>query len=92
MPLYNSLRSKKIISRVTPTSFWENFRRSFLSTETYYIQAPNLNEQIALFSLPPLPNLVDSQSNRRLIFYLKHIDYDLSFPFSGFFHSVFRFY
>lgn len=86
------LRVEKVVFRVTSTSLLETFPRAYLSVETHYIQAPNFNERIALFSFPPPPDLVDAQSERRLIFYLKHIDYDLYFPFYEFVHSIFRFF
>lgn len=66
---------EKIIYRVTPTSLWETFHRSFLLMETHYIRALNLNEHIVLFSFSHPPDLVDAHSERRLTFYLKQIDY-----------------
>lgn len=86
------LRVEKVVSRVTPTSLREAFPRSFLSAKTYYVQTPNSNGRIALFSFPPPLDLMDAQSKRRLVFYLKQIDYGLSFPFSSFVHSILGFF
>lgn len=83
---------EKIVSRVTPTSLLEFFSRAFFSMETHYIHALNSNERITLFSFTPPPDPVDAQSERKLVFCLKQIDCGLSFPFSGFVHSIFRFF
>lgn len=56
------LQIEKIISKVTPTSLWKTFYRSFLSMKTHYIRAPHLNGQIALFSWPPPRDLVDAHT------------------------------
>lgn len=75
---------EKIVSRVTPTSLHKTFHRSFLSIKTHYTRAPNLNEWIILFFLPLPPDLVDAQSKRRLVFYLKQITTAFLSPFLGF--------
>ncbi|KAG8644188.1 hypothetical protein MANES_11G107750v8 [Manihot esculenta] len=76
---------EKIVSRVTPSSLSEAIPQFFLSIETHYIRTLNFNEQIPLFSFPPPYDLVDAQFERRLVFYLKQVNYGLSFPFFGFF-------
>lgn len=85
-------RVEKIVSSVIPASLLEFFSRAFFSMETHYIHALNSNERITLFSFTPPPDPVDAQSERKLVFCLKQIDCGLSFPFSGFIHSVFRFF
>lgn len=72
-------RVEKIISGVTSSSLSKASPWAFLSTENHYIRTPHSHEQIALFSFPIPPNLVDAKSERRFVFYLKQVDYDLPF-------------
>lgn len=81
---------EKIVSRVTPSSLSEAIPQFFLSIETHYIRTLNFNEQIPLFSFPPPYDLVDAQFERRLVFYLKQVNYGISFSFFGVFHSILK--